>query len=91
MGRGSWITDPGFMCVMGFGCYNGGDVTCGGGGYGGLWLLQWWLWQVEWWWTRGLAACYSFAWSCFIIILMSSLYYLNKMVTNIKGLILSGL
>ena len=47
MGHGSWITDPGFMCVMGFGCYNGGDVTCGGGGYGGLWLLQWWLWQVE--------------------------------------------
>ena len=56
MGRGSWITDPGFMCVMGFGCYNGddvtcygGDVTCGGGGYGGLWLLQWWLWQVGRW------------------------------------------
>ena len=24
-------------------------VTCGGGSYGGLWLLQWWLWQVERW------------------------------------------
>ena len=54
VGRGSWVTDLGFVCVMGFGCYNGddvtcygGDVTCGGGGYGGLWLLQWWLWQVE--------------------------------------------
>ena len=46
VGRGSWVTDPGFVCVMGFGCYNGGDVTCyggdltcGGGGCGGLWLL----------------------------------------------------
>ena len=56
MGRGSWVIDPRFVCVMGFGCYNGGDVTCysgdltcGGGGCGGLWLLQWWLWQVKWW------------------------------------------
>ena len=35
------------LCVMGFGCYDGGAVTChggvvtcGGGGCGGLWLLQ---------------------------------------------------
>ena len=47
VGRGSWVTNLGFMCVMGFGCYNGGAVTChggavtcGGGGYGELWLLQ---------------------------------------------------
>ena len=100
MGRGSWVTDPGFVCVMGFGCYNGGAVTCysgavtcGGGGSGGLWLLQWWLWQVEQWtgWWTGLAGCYSFVWSCFIIVLMSSLYYLNEMVKNIEGLILSVL
>ena len=43
MGRGLWVTDPRFVCVMGFGCYNGGAVTChggavtcGGGGCGGL-------------------------------------------------------
>ena len=36
VGRGSWVTDLGFLCVMGFGCYNGGVVTCGGGGCGGL-------------------------------------------------------
>ena len=24
-------------------------VTCGGGNCGGMWLIQWWLWQVEWW------------------------------------------
>ena len=22
-------------------------MTCSGSGCGGLWLLQWWLWQVE--------------------------------------------
>ena len=37
--RGAWVTNLGFVCVMGFGCYNGGVVTCGGGGCGGLWLL----------------------------------------------------
>ena len=31
MGHGLWVTDPGFVCVMGFGCYNGGAVTCHGG------------------------------------------------------------
>ena len=31
VGRGSWVTDLGFVCVMGFGCYNGGAVTCHGG------------------------------------------------------------
>ena len=34
----------------------------------------------------GLAACYIFLYSCFIIILMSSLYYLNEMVKNIEVL-----
>nr|POE90962.1 hypothetical protein CFP56_05334 [Quercus suber] len=47
MGRGAWVTDPGFVYVMDFGCYNGSAVTCGGGGCGGLWLQQCWLWQVE--------------------------------------------
>ena len=32
------------------GCgYHDGAMTCSGGGCGGLWLLQWWLWQVEQW------------------------------------------
>ena len=34
-----------FLPVGGCGCH-GGVVTCGGGG---LWWLQWWLWQVERW------------------------------------------
>ena len=37
-----------FPPVGGCGCH-GGVVTLGGGGYGGLWLLQWWLWKVERW------------------------------------------
>ena len=37
-----------FIPIGDCGCHSGA-VTCGGGGYGGLWLLQWWLWQVEWW------------------------------------------
>ena len=32
----------------------------------------------------GGGGCYSFLCSCFIIILMSSLYYLNEMVKNIE-------
>ena len=32
----------------------------------------------------GGGGCYSFLCSCFIIILMSCLYYLNKMIKNIK-------
>ena len=34
----------------------------------------------------GGGGCYSFLCSCFIIILMSSLYYLNEMVKNIEFL-----
>ena len=34
----------------------------------------------------GGGGCYSFLCSCFIIILMSSLYYLNEMVKNIEVL-----
>ena len=37
-----------FLPTGGCGCHNG-VVTCGGGVYGGLWLLQWCLWQVEPW------------------------------------------
>ena len=37
-------------------------------------------------WGRGLAGCYRFWCSCFIFILMSSLYYLNEMVKNIEVL-----
>ena len=37
-----------FLPAGGCGCHSGA-VTCGGGSYGGLWLLQWWLWQVERW------------------------------------------
>ena len=37
-----------FSSCKGCSCH-GGAVTCGGGGCGGLWLLQWWLWQVERW------------------------------------------
>ena len=35
-----------FLPASGCGCH-GSAMTCGGSGYGGLWLLQWWLWQVE--------------------------------------------
>ena len=34
----------------------------------------------------GGGGCYSFLCSCFIIILMSSLYYLNEVVKNIEVL-----
>ena len=37
-----------FLPAGGCGCHSGA-MTCGGGSYGGLWLLQWWLWQVERW------------------------------------------
>ena len=34
----------------------------------------------------GGGGCYSFLCSCFIIILMSSFYYLNEMINNIEVL-----
>ena len=44
-----------FLPASGCGCHGSAIyMTCGGNGYGGLWLLQWWLWQVEWWWRRWL-------------------------------------
>ena len=44
-----WVFSFSFLPASGCGV-----VICGGGGYGGLWLLQWWLWQVERWWRRWL-------------------------------------
>ena len=44
-----WVFSFSFLPASGCGA-----VICGGGGYGGLWLLQWWLWQVERWWRRWL-------------------------------------
>ena len=35
-----WVFSFSFLPEGGCGCH-GGAVTCGGGGYGGLWLLQW--------------------------------------------------
>ena len=83
MGRGSCVTNPGFVCVMGFGCYNGGAVTCHGGAVGcGCYNGGYGKWSDGrgggggGGWLVAIVLC-----SCFIIIiLMSSLYYLNEMV-----------
>ena len=56
--------------VVGCGCYNGGYGKWSGGRGGGG---GGWLVAID--------LC-----SCFIIILMSSLYYLNEMVKNIEVL-----
>ena len=36
-----WVFSFSFLPAGGCGCHSGA-MTCGGGGYGGSWLLQWW-------------------------------------------------
>ena len=81
-----WVFSLSFLPAVGCSCH-GLAMTCGDGDYGGLWLLQWWLWQVERWYgvvEEVVAIVFIFFYSCFIIILMSNLYYLNEMVKSIK-------
>ena len=56
--------------MVGCGCYNGGYSKWSSGRGGG----------------GGVWPVARFSCSCFIIILMSSLYYLNEMIKNIKVL-----
>ena len=43
-----WVFSFSFLPAVGCSCH-GLAMTCGDGDYGGLWLLQWWLWQAERW------------------------------------------
>ena len=78
-----WVFSLSFLPAVGCSCH-GLAMTCGDGDYGGLWL---WLWQVERWYgvvEEVVAIVFILFYSCFIIILMSNLYYLNEMVKSIK-------